>query len=145
MSMKRRIWTEEEVQFLHDNHSTMSVENISKEINWTPKKVQSKLSRIGLPNKNMCEHHKKLIIAEQLIKQGCEFKDIVKEVGLRISRIHKLNYKMERERLNKPKPAVFFSAKIHYWENEDEIMNSFNPKYAYNELSETEKEIYNEC
>ena len=123
----------------------MAVVEYKNHIIVLPGLFQSKLSRIGLPNKNMCEHHKKLIIAEQLIKQGCEFKDIVKEVGLRISRIHKLNYKMERERLNKPKPAVFFSAKIHYWENEDEIMNSFNPKYAYNELSETEKEIYNEC
>lgn len=48
--MGKRIWTEEEINFLKDNVGNMKIATISKKLNRSEQSIQNKLKRLGISN-----------------------------------------------------------------------------------------------
>ena len=106
--MKLR-WTDEEFEYLKQNHTKKTPEEMAKHLECSPSRVRAKMVKSRLQTKNHYENEQKNNKILEMIKDGVDSPTIQKVLNVCPERVFRISHHLivqEKEKIKKPEPII---------------------------------------
>jgi len=146
--MKLR-WTDEEFEYLKQNHTQQTPEEIAEHLQCSSSRVRAKMVKSKLQTKNCYDNEQKNNKILEMIKSGIDSPTIQKELNVCSERVFRISHHLivqEKEKIKKPEPIIqhvelymLRKMKLTNFKPENE---EHDERFRYRDLSPSEKLMY---